>query len=516
MCNLLERFGETIDPPSLDTYFNQHGNFLLDPADGAGVRDNLGWGSVSAYNGNVVVVQIGGAGWPDSNDAIVKFIYKSPRTGHQVTHFTLVADHAAGRIVDSWDGVTKYSPYGTPVAWAKYERHHSQVVTPPPPAETPAFTLENIPERTEELKVDTHIWDLNQRTWPGLVNNPVGTGNAGTKFQTSQLAHHIMGGSYYLPAGSSTQGYNVADCEAPVVAPPTPVMPPMPAPIPVKTFTENTVNGIAYKVIDGAPKPMWVTRPKGAEKWSFKDATTWRNFVSVQHVDYGTRVFIVGVAHHPIPPKGADYYMVDEDFGNFKSSGTVTNECGFNWSDLSDTKPPALPPSVTAPVITTATPPVVTAPVAQVETPPIASTTPVNWKATFRSFPKATHYLATRDLTVEDLSGQQASMPLAKYNPGVSDTVGVVSAFGTVTKDGVEYYRLRTNNDPTFSFWYCIPKIDPETRTPNLLVMPVNPLEPVSKLSVARDTLELTRARIEADVPKFLDDILPKWFKNKK
>src|SRR5206468_12072731 len=120
-------------------------------------------GSVSAYDGQVSTVAIGGAGWPSSNDAIVKFIYKSPRTGAIVTHFGLVADHNAGKIVDSYDGVTKVSPYGAPVAWAAYERHSVQAVTPPPPQETPAFTIENIPEKQEELKVDTHLWNLNQR-----------------------------------------------------------------------------------------------------------------------------------------------------------------------------------------------------------------------------------------------------------------------------------------------------------------------------------------------------------------
>jgi hypothetical protein len=107
-------------------------------------------------------------------------------------------------------------------------------------------------------------------------------------------------------------------------------------------------------------------------------------------------------------------------------------------------------------------------------------------------------------------------MPLKRYNPAFNELQGVVSAFGTfVWTDGIEYYRLKTNNDPDYNYWYSIPKIDPNTRTPNLLVMPASGT-PVGAGTVARDTLQLAKSRLETDLPKFLDDILPKWFKHKK
>jgi hypothetical protein len=105
-------------------------------------------------------------------------------------------------------------------------------------------------------------------------------------------------------------------------------------------------------------------------------------------------------------------------------------------------------------------------------------------------------------------------MPLKRYNAGVSDTQGVVSAFGTVSKDGVEYYRLKTNNDPNFTYWYCVPKLDENTHTPNLLVMPTT-TQPIGKVTVARDTLHLAKSRLETDLPKFLDDMVPKFLRNK-
>jgi hypothetical protein len=195
----------------------------------------------------------------------------------------------------------------------------------------------------------------------------------------------------------------------------------------------------------------------------------------------------------------------------------VTNKLGTpgSWINKADNvfEAPAPPPE---PIAAPAPPPPAEppAPETHIETTPADSTTPVPWRDTFNPFPKPVHYVAAHDITVEDLSGQQPDMPLKRYNPGVSDTTGVVSAFGTVTKDGVDYYRLKTNNDATFTYWYCVPKLDEMTRTPNLLVMPVTG-EPVGKITVARDTLHLAKSRLETDLPKFLDDMVPKFLRKK-
>jgi hypothetical protein len=154
-------------------------------------------------------------------------------------------------------------------------------------------------------------------------------------------------------------------------------------------------------------------------------------------------------------------------------------------------------------------------PIPAAEPAVVAAPVDTSWQSTYRPFPSAVHYIATRDLTVKDLSGQAPDGSLPEYEPGASPPVGVVSAYGTVVFEYVSYYRLKTNNDPKFEYWYCIPKMDAETNTPNLLVMPTTPLTPPSKAGTARDTLELAKARFEEDLPKFID-ILPKWFKNKK
>lgn len=518
--NLLERYGEPVDPPTLNNDFNNKHTYILAPEDGPNVSDDLAWGSISAHDGQVAVVGIGGAGWPDSNDAVVKFVYKSPRSGHQVTHFSLVADCHAGTIIDSWDGITKRSPYGTPVAWAKYERHVPQVVYAPAPITTPSFTIEDIPERTEELKIDAKLWDMNQRTWSALVNNPVGSAGRGTKFPTTQIAHHLVGGSYYLLKGSGTQGYNIVDCQDPTPdAPPAPVVVEAAAP---RIYNENTIEGIKFEALASGPKQFWVSKQGGTEKWSFKNVKTWRGFTSVAHLDYGTELFLAGVAHHPIPPKGADYYMINDDFGNFKQTGQPANFYGFNWADISDRRPPALPAApvqatkITAPLSTVT--PIAPAPaleVAQAEADKLAAH---DWREDYRPFPNMVKYIAVKDISVADISRPDApSMLLPKYDPnGSTSHVGIIGIYGTITKDGVDYYRAKLDNDTAFAWWYCVPKLDPVTRTPLLLVKPGIVGKPVSKVTVARDRVQLAKSSLELDASKFLDDIIPKWLKIKK
>lgn len=470
-CNLLERFGTTIDPPTLNNYFIAHGTFLADGPN----RDNLGWGSVSAFDGNVVATQIGGAGWPPTNDAIVKFIYKSQRTGQQITHFCLVVDRNAGTILDSWDGHVKHTPYGNPVAWATYVEHQPQVVAPPPAPEAPAFTVEGIPARTMQFKKNTHLWDLNQRSWPGLVNNPANDVANGATFQTSRIAHHVLSGRYYMPDGDDSHGYNVVDCQD--YAAPAPSGPPS-APLKPSGNPDNKYTVI--KVIPG-----------------YASATNAGNHAN------------------PVNEVTPNEYFVYNTYPNRDDLINVTTKVGTagSWINKADNVPDPTPPPV-AEVAPPAPEPAPPEPV--VATPPVDSTTPVPWRDTFKPFPAPVHYIATRDINVEDLSGQQPDMPLKRYNPGVGGNQGVVSAFGTVTKEGVEYYRLKTNNDPSFAFWYAVPKIDPNTRTANLLVQPA-PGGVVGKATIARDTIKLAKSHLETDLPKFLDDMVPKFLrKNKK
>jgi hypothetical protein len=126
-CNLEERFGRKIDPGTMDNELART-NLYMDVDDG--VYDDVGWDTICKYDPNISIVKIGN-GAPSDTNSIVKFNYKSTRTGNFTTHFCLVADAAKGLIVDSWDGQIKsWGAYGGPVAYATYAKKTAQPVTP--------------------------------------------------------------------------------------------------------------------------------------------------------------------------------------------------------------------------------------------------------------------------------------------------------------------------------------------------------------------------------------------------
>lgn len=470
-CNLLERFGETIDPPTLNNYFISHGTYLPDGPN----RDNLGWGSISAYNGNISSNGTGGAGWPPSNDAIVKFIYKSPRSGKNITHFCLVVDRNAGTILDSYDGKVKHTPYGNPVGWATYVIHKPQPVAPPPAPTAESFTVEGIPKKKIEFTKNTFLWDLNQRSWPGMVNNPANSITSGSVIETSRIAHHVLGGRYYMPEGVDSFGYNVVDCkdyEVPKAPEPIKITAPPAGPLQPGGNPDNK-----YTIIKVVPGFMTATN-------------------AGQHTNQVNEV------------KPGEYFVFNVHPNN-SDLINVTSKLGvpgswINKKDNVDTPPPAPEPVKEEPKVE----PVV------IEPTPVP--VEVDWKTTFKQFDKPVHYIATRDMTVEDVSGQANGMPLLRYNPEIGPPQGVVSAFGTFTHNNIEYYRLKTNNDPEFKLWYGVPKIDGVTGTANLLVQP-SAGKPIAKTTIARDTLQLAKTRVsEADFADFLDDIIPKFLRKNK
>ena len=124
---LTDRFSKPIDPVGLNAVFRDRGIYI-DVDDG--VRDDLAWSSVTAFDGSVTVVQTG-SGAPTNDNSIVKFIYKSPRTGQTTTHFSIVASAARGTIIDSWDGKEKsWNVYGGPKAYATYANSNPQPIQP--------------------------------------------------------------------------------------------------------------------------------------------------------------------------------------------------------------------------------------------------------------------------------------------------------------------------------------------------------------------------------------------------
>lgn len=121
-CNLLERFGMPVDPPTLNNIFIQRGIYI-DVDDG--IRDDLGWQSVTAYNGQVVTTVKSG------NVTERNSIVRLAASNSFGTHFCLVDSIRADGvyIVDSWDGqVKKASVYGPITGWAVYTFNKPQPV----------------------------------------------------------------------------------------------------------------------------------------------------------------------------------------------------------------------------------------------------------------------------------------------------------------------------------------------------------------------------------------------------
>lgn len=121
--NLLElRFGISINPSALNRLFIDR-NIFIDVDDG--VKDDLGWQSITAYNGQIVTTD------PGSIDR--NCIVRIKTNGTFGTHFCLVekVENGIVYIVDSWDGVVKRADfYGAITGFAKYAYNKPQVVTP--------------------------------------------------------------------------------------------------------------------------------------------------------------------------------------------------------------------------------------------------------------------------------------------------------------------------------------------------------------------------------------------------
>ena len=492
--NLLERFGTAADPATLNQFFIDRGLYIFESD---GTRDLLAFSTITAFDGNVRITAQG-RGAPTSDNSIVKFVFDGGKT-----HFSVVASVANRTIIDSWDGATKsWDAYGGPVEYATYTNTAAREGTTAKAQARYTVVETYSPAKQVRLnKQPTQLWGMNY-AFEYMVNNPVESHNADELWMVTNKVHHEDGYDYYRREGQ-IDGFNVLDCDdlgspAPTPAPAA-VVPSVPAP--PKVYTENVVDGITYTAFEGQPKLMYISKPGGAEKWLFGGVNNWRDFKSVQHVDYGAEVFIVGKALHPIKPTGALYYMVDADFGNFKQTGTVSNQYGFNKVDLSETKPPVLNAPAPAPV--------------PVPAPVVAA--PTTWRDSYQPYNRPVHLISTRDQVVSDLDNPSGpTLPLPKYNATSGRRLGIVAAYGTVTKDGVDYYRLKAETDTSFERWYCVPKIDLVTHTPNLLVAPGETTAPVSRATVVKDAMVLAKSHIEIETPKFLDDIIPKFLRNKK
>lgn len=295
--NLLERFGTPVSPVDLNRIFKER-NIFIDVDDG--IKDDLGWQSVTAYDGQVVVSQIGGVGWPSNNNSIVRFKYKG-KAGF-TTHFCLVVDAANHKIIDSYDGQTKdgQARYGTPTGWASYIKNTPQPVTPPPAPAPP---------------VDSRKFIIVQAGW-GISHVAKAAGypdwREGSRWDAiAQLNGHANASDFHMKPDMKVF------VDEPVVAAPVPVAVPEPTPAPPAVpVTPEPAPVEPGTVITPDPAPEAVETPEPPK--DYKDT------YEVEIVDYtATATVIVKDMEGLNPDTRLDEGLTVHGAGTFTKDGIL-------------------------------------------------------------------------------------------------------------------------------------------------------------------------------------------------
>lgn len=416
--NLLERFGEIIDPPSLNGFFMNKGAYLRDPD---GSNEDLGWGSVSAYDPSIHVMATGGSGWPSNDNAIVKFLYRSPHSGQMVTHFCLVASAANRTILDSWDGVVKDPGiYGQPIAWAEYEKPAPAPITPTVPENHES------PVSPSPADYDGHSVTI-QPGW-GLSNAAEAAGypDAGTPARWEAIAALNGSGDWTSFNAALKPGQRIVVGQYSAPAPtPAPAEPAKPA-------------NIVYTRLD---TPLDLMTNKPTHKWDLGFEFD-HDAVSVQDLPVGSLFRAVGKGQKTNHDRPC-YYMTEEDFGNADQTGIPTNNHGVNTVDLSPAPAPAPTPQPEQPPAPT--PP---APESEGEAVPVK----IDWKGSFTKFLSPQRYIANKNVVVKDLEDESPRPDMQLINKQL------VIVGGTFSRNGQKYYR--TAKSAEAGVWYGIPEED--------------------------------------------------------
>lgn len=100
---------------------------------------------------------------------------------------------------------------------------------------------------------------------------------------------------------------------------------------------EDNIPGIIYEHFP-QPRRMYVSNLAGANKVDFGKAANWNDIgkAVIGHLEYGTEVYILGQAHHPMLPVGAVFYMDAAAMGIFKKTGRASQSYGYSKADLND------------------------------------------------------------------------------------------------------------------------------------------------------------------------------------
>lgn len=475
-CNVLLDCGVDVSPAALNAIFRDRSIFV-DVDDG--ILDDVGYSSITAAYPNLTVVETG-AGTPgDGGMAIVKFAYKSPRTGNGTTHFCKYL--GGGRILDSWDGKEKFirdTYYGNPVGYAKYAYRQPEVVKPVSPytGNTQASNtnrFRRLPGVLElQTKIDTSFWFTDFKSWGAVkAHSPAGRG---TRFAAVGIYQHPLGGEYYMNAvdfdnadqdGTPLNwlGFNTVDMEPYTAPAPTP--PPAPAAAaPVVTVVPAPAAPAkpADTVYTKLEQPLdLVTNKAPTNKWDlgFDNDT---QATSVEQLAEGAEFKAYGKAQRTDDDRPC-YFMSEADFGQADVTGIPTYNAGINTVDLSP-KPaaPAAPVVDTAPTeVAQPTPapatPVTPAPADDSTTVPVTIVNnPKAYQRSFKPFLGAVEYVALASTKVYDVENPNGE-PQQLVKEGIYKIAGPFT-----TPDGIPSYRTITSVKN--GTWFAIPKVCLESK----------------------------------------------------
>lgn len=424
--NLLsERYAYNITPLDINNRFVTNNQFI-DVDDG--VRDDVDYNFISFIDPTVTPIDIyrdtkDASGKymypvvPNTNQAIVKFAYISPRTNRFSTHFCLY--DGDGYIIDSWDGQRKAISstwYGAPVGYAVYAKAVPAAIQPSPVNNAPAYV--NKPG-VVTLPASVAAWRV-YREGSGL--RPDSADQIGTlaPARFGGLTYPILGwvGDYAVAIETKDFGRCVIwikDTDAQFADAPAPEQQP--------SYTyERLASPIAVRV-----KP-------GCSLWNL-DYKTYADAKSLSTLSTDpanpTEFMAIGKATRLDLPDHPTYFMSNESFGQADTTGKPAYNQGVNTVDLEPVPAPtpADPPQPTAA-------PTLSGDQVQVRVLPA---NPEAWKSSFK-INGSGDYIAQASIRIHDVEGKEADLQLVK---GQTVHVG-----GTFTgPDGIKYARTVNSTD---------------------------------------------------------------------
>lgn len=214
----------------------------------------------------------------------------------------------------------------------------------------------------------------------------------------------------------------------------------------------NPPKAVTYETYPVAKK-MYVSKPEGADKYAFGNAQTWRDFIHVAHLDYGSIVYVIGIAHHPIAPNGQDFYMDAAAMGDFGRSGRVAQTVGYKVDKLTEGSPPII--RKVEPVVEP-----VFKPLLVIEEPPKPKAiTIIDHDFRESWMPEESLWTVAKDIVVRDHAGKREDKLLKVGTPIKSSGY----FFDTIeTSEGTKKVRYERPiliiNGETVYHWYGVPK----------------------------------------------------------